>query len=156
MSAERDLSAGLGAADKAMRDAAMFGMGRAGLMLLHDSILEQPTVPKKEGDLRGSGSVHVQGKFLEASPAIGIDSTPNTANIDPPIGDVIEATVGFNKPYAAVQHEGTWQTGPLAGVQIVNYTEPSSGPKFLESKMAAHGERYIEEAADTMRRRMGS
>lgn len=151
-----DLFDGLGSADKAMREAVMFGMGRGGLMLEHDVVQEEPTTPRKEGDLRGSGSVHVQGKFLQASPPLGSDPTPNTDNIDPPVGDIIEATVGFNKPYAAVQHEGGWETGPLAGVKIVNYTEPSSGPKFLESKMAARGERYIEEAANSARRRMGS
>lgn len=43
--------------------------------------------------------------------------------------------VSFNTPYAAVQHEGGWETGPLAGHRIRRYTTPGTGPKYLEAPL---------------------
>jgi hypothetical protein len=63
--------------------------------------------------------------------------------------------VSFNTPYAAVQHEGRWETGPLAGREIRHYTTPGTGPKYLEAPLKRaipdvepHIARRVREALD--------
>jgi len=116
------------------------GMGRAMLSLMNDCILEVPTVPLKEGWLRGSGSVFVQNKLVGTSPH-GRPGRAVTAHIEPPRPHTWIGAIGFNTPYAARLHEGLGFT----------FTEPSAGPKYLESKLLQHRNDYIAEVADTIR-----
>lgn len=124
--------------DASVRKTAVQAVGKAGLRLLRDTVADMPTVPLDEGELRGSASLHVNGTFV-TSGSTDV-STPNTDAVDAPRDGSIEAIVGFNKPYAAYQHEGMRADGSHA---VVNYSEPSSGAKFLESKMASSGEEYL-------------
>ena len=68
--------------------------------------------PVDEGTLRGSGSYFVQGRFV----ADTVAQARGKANAKPdpnrsggpevrPRSKEIRATVGFNQPYAAIQHE---------------------------------------------------
>jgi len=137
---ERNLIDGLKAALAASERAGQVAVARAGLRLMNDAIMEINTVPLDEGTLRGSASLHVNGKLASTSPNIGGQPTPNTDSIPGPPNGVAEAVIGFNTPYAAYQHEGA----RADGTHIVrNYTEPSSGPKFLESKRIRNRERYL-------------
>jgi hypothetical protein len=49
--------------------------------------------------------------------------------------------IGFNAPYAARLHEGVG----------FHFTEPSSGPKYLESKMIRNQDMYFEIVANTIK-----
>ncbi len=126
-----------------MPEAAEAGVARAGLQLLNDSVMERPTVPIREGWLRGSGSVFVQNSLI----AVSSYGKPGKANLDlseyiPP--DMIVAYVGFNTPYAARLHES----------MDFHFREPSSGPKFLESKLLRNKEAYGEIIANTIKERL--
>jgi len=55
---------------------------KVGNMVIHDAIKEEPTVPRKIGDLRGSGETHPNDSLTK-----------------------FEIDVGFNKEYAAKWHE---------------------------------------------------
>lgn len=131
---------GLKLADPAVKAAAEKGMGAAGLQLLNDCIMEPPTVPIDTGDLRGSGSVFVQGQLVGTSPPQGPDATPARDDDARPAGDEILARVGFNKPYAAKWHETP-----------AHFQEPSAGNNYLGAKLAAHKEEYFQTAADVTR-----
>lgn len=117
------------------------GMAQAGMQLLNDCVMEVPTVPIKEGFLRGSGSVHVQNKLIMTSPygKPGMAATIIDDSAEP--GQIV-ATVGFNTPYAARVHEGIG----------MHFTEPSSGAKYLESKMMRNKNRYFQIIADTIKK----
>ncbi len=116
------------------------GVGRATLQLLNDCVMEVPTVPLLESFLRGSGSAFVQNKLVAVSehgkPRDA--ATVSTESIKP--GDVV-GMVGFNSVYAARQHEGI----------DFKFTEPSSGPKYLESKLHRNKERYFSIIANTIK-----
>jgi len=119
------------------------GLGVAMNDLLGDCIQEVPTVPLKEGWLRGSGSIFVQNKFEGTSAGIGGGKT-KFANTDH--GEMISlgkyvGVVGFNAPYAAKMHEGI----------DYQFTDPSSGAKYLESKIVRKKELYIKDIADTIK-----
>jgi hypothetical protein len=116
------------------------GMGRATLQLLNDSIIEIPTVPIKYGWLRGSGSIFVQNKLAGVSTAgkPGMAATMSDEPIKP--GDVVGLCC-FNAPYCARLHESVG----------FHFTEPSSGPKFLESKLHRNKERYFLILANTIK-----
>lgn len=119
------------------------GLGVAMLDLLNDCIMETPTVPIKEGWLRGSGSIFVQNRLLKTSVNIrgGKDKYANTDYIGSIRKGSYEGIVGFNAPYAARMHEGI----------DLNFTEPSSGAKFLESKLVRKREVYIKDIADAIK-----
>ena len=51
-----------------VREAAKSGLAEAGMQLLADAIQQEPTVPYKEGTLRGSGSVAVAGGASKVIP----------------------------------------------------------------------------------------
>lgn len=132
------------------------GMGQAGLRLLGDSVMQSPTVPKDEGTLRASGSVHVDGEPTMTSAELGIrapDATPVDQPITPETAGVegITATVGFNTPYAAYQHRGMRADGSHV---VENYTEPSSGPNFVGAKIEIRGEQYLQLARDVAAKEM--
>lgn len=118
------------------------GMGKAALQLLSDCTMQAPTVPLDEGTLRGSGSVFVQSRLKGVSRKYRGKGTPAVDQSDPVTRDTTVATVGFNTPYAARIHEG---------IGIRNWSEPSSGPKFLESKLIGNRREYMEILAESLR-----
>lgn len=118
------------------------GIGVAMLDLLNDCIMEVPTVPLREGWLRGSGSIFVQNKFIRTSEGIG-EGKPKFANKNyssfmPKY--VYEGVIGFNAPYAARTHEIP-----------MKFVEPSSGNKYLESKLLTKRAVYVGDIADTIK-----
>lgn len=115
-------------------------MGRAASQLLNDCIFEIPTVPLREGWLRGSGSVFVNNKLIAISPhgKSGKAATVSAEAIES--GDLVGLCV-FNAPYAARLHEGVG----------FKFREPSSGPKFLESKLIGNQDVYFEIIAKAIR-----
>ena len=115
------------------------GLGKAMLILLGDCIMETPTVPIKEGWLRGSGSIFVQNRLVAVSEA----GKPKYASQDHSEAIAISSLVGvigFNAPYAAKMHEGV----------SLHFTDPASGAKYLESKLLRNRERYMREVASTV------
>lgn len=148
-----DFNRGMARWEREYRAALVEGMGRAGGMLLKDAKDEMPTVPKDTGNLRGSGSVFVNNAlFLAEQEADGTPAMSDQVPIDP--GRIV-VRVGFNTVYAAVMHEGRWETGPLAGVEIQNWSEPGSGKFFLLEKMMRHREDYINAAVAYARAKVG-
>jgi hypothetical protein len=129
------------------------GLAQAGVKLLNDAVMELNTVPKDTGFLRGSGSVFVNGRLRHANSGGNPARTLENAG-DETLGRMV-LVVGFNTVYAAVMHEGGWQSGPLAGVQIKNYHEAGSGKFYLLSKMVAHQKQYIDLAVTHARVKMG-
>lgn len=119
------------------------GLGRAGMILMRDAAMEQPTIPLKEGTLRGSGSVHIEGKRLATGEGLpGAKKGTPAENV--PVGStdrVRVAVVGFNQPQAARLHEHP----------EFKFTEPGSGGKFLETKMQRHRKDYMAEVADAIK-----
>jgi hypothetical protein len=149
----RDFDAGILRWEREYHAAMVTGMGRAAAMLLKDAKDDIPTVPQELGNLRGSGSVFVNNELVVAErEAAGTPAMSDHVAIG--AGEII-ARVGFNTVYAAVQHEGRWETGPLAGVEIQKYTTPGSGKFFLLEKMARYHDRYIRAAVAYARNRMG-
>lgn len=116
------------------------GMAQAGFNLLRDCVMERPTVPLKEGTLRGSGSVIVNGKLTKTSP-FGKKGTPATSYSNKKAGFII-ATVGFNTPYAKRLHEHP----------NYNFSEPSSGGKYLEKKLVKFKKDYIATVVDYLKK----
>jgi len=119
---------------KKQREGAETGVGRSMIQLLADSILQAPTVPLDEGTLRGSGSIFVQNKKVDHNVDVGkkTENRVDSHNISIKSTEII-GVVGFNTDYAAKLHES---------VDRMNFKEPSSGPKFLESKMASRKMTY--------------
>lgn len=60
-------------------------------------------------------------------------------------GDLV-GKVEVNQPYAVPQHEGIWQTGPLAGVVIRNHPQ-GGGAHFLSEPLTQNAERYMHNLA---------
>jgi len=119
------------------------GVGAACLQVLNDAVFEVPTVPLKEGWLRGSGSAFVNGNYVGSTEGVG-GAKAGKANTTPfPMmhaGAVI-GHVGFNTPYASRLHEGVG----------FSFTEPSSGAKFLSSKLQKNRKRYAEIIANRIK-----
>jgi hypothetical protein len=143
---DRAFLKGLDLADKAIREAASLGMRRALMQLHNDAITQDPNVPLDEGTLRGSASVHVNGKFIESPPAPGATGdeayTGDLPTEFSELRDFIGGTLSFNTPYAMRLHEAE---------DIVNWSEPGSGPKFVEAKMAGNEDVYMRIVADAIR-----
>lgn len=108
---------------------------------LRDSIMEMPTVPLEEGTLRGSGSVTVMGQNqpVATGAAFGFTKGSPIQNSGPKQPHAAVAVVSFNTPYAAFQHEGQRQDGSHV---VTQYSEPSSGAKFLEQPGLTNAQRY--------------
>jgi len=119
------------------------GIGVAMLDLLNSCIMEVPTVPLKEGWLRGSGSIFVQNKFMQTSE--GMDRAKAGYAIKSYSEFIPKETyvgiIGFNTPYAARLHEGVG----------FHFTESSSGPKYLESKLMTKRDVLIGDIADAIK-----
>jgi hypothetical protein len=118
------------------------GMGVAMLACLGDCIMEVPTVPVKEGTLRGSGSIFVQNEFIKDSSDMPKAKSGNAVrnHVEAKKPHKLIGVIGFNTPYAARLHENNF-----------NFTEPSSGPKYLESKLLRYGKSYLKEIADVIK-----
>lgn len=116
------------------------GLGRAGMQLLSDSVMQRPTVPHKEGWLRGSGSVFVQNELAGQSTS-GKQGKAAKSHTEPIKRNEIVAVVGFNTPYAARLHEHP----------EFRFKEPGAGGKFLESKMSRFKKLYFRIIANSIR-----
>ena len=104
------------------------GLFKAMNELLSDSIKKPPQAPKNIGDLWGStaGTVKVETKYK-----------------------LLSVRGGFNIKYAHRHHEvppGTYKYTITKGA-----SQP--GPKFMQSKMARYGKKYMGIVAETIRRR---
>lgn len=117
------------------------GFARAGMQFLNDTIMQRPTVPIREGWLRGSGSIFVQNRLVGVS-SHGKKGKANTEHSESIKGGEIAAVVGFNTPYAARLHEG----------EGMKFVEPSAGAKFLESKMSKNKNLYMKITANTIKK----
>lgn len=108
-----------------------------GTALIRDAVMVQPTVPKAPpplgGTLREVGAYHLGSV----------------------VGSSIRIDVVFDMPYAAPMHAGGWISGPMAGVQVHNWSEPSSGPFWLSQKLQRFRKKYVDLATDTLRRLVG-
>ncbi len=124
----------------AVPEKVLVGVGRAMSQVLNDCVNEVPTVPIDEGWLRGSGSVFVQNKLVDVS-TLGKPGFANTEHAEfiPP-GQFV-GICGFNTPYAASLHEGI----------KLHFTEPSSGPKYMESKLMRNKGRYMKIIANAIK-----
>jgi len=119
------------------------GLGRAMLDLMNDCVMEVPTVPLKEGWLRGSASIFVQNKFVSTSENLSRAKAGKAirAYVENVTAGRFVGLIGFNTPYAAKVHEGI----------DMHFTEPSSGPKYLESKMISKRNHYLTVIANTIK-----
>lgn len=147
------LKAGLERWGREVLEALAEGLGQSGMQLLNDATQELPTVPLRTDFLRGSGSVFVNGELVGTS-AQG-EGSPATEDENRGDDAKIVCRVGFNTAYAAVMHEGRWETGPLAGKEIQNYSEPGSGKYYLSRPLEENGEEYIRNAAAHARGKLG-
>lgn len=110
------------------------GMGQATLQVLNDAIEEQPTVPLREGTLRGSGSAFVNNELAHTTEAKGDGSgTPATDANEAVKPTEYVGLIGFNTPYAARLHENP----------DYKFKEPGSGAKYLESKLSRFRKTYM-------------
>jgi hypothetical protein len=119
------------------------GLGRAMLDLMNDTVMTIPTVPLKEGFLRGSASIFVQNRLTATGEGLpnakaGKANTSHTESIGL---DKYVGVIGFNVPYAAKMHEAI----------DFHFSEPSSGPKYLESKLLTRRDVYMRDIADTIK-----
>jgi hypothetical protein len=119
------------------------GLGRAMLDLMNDCVMEVPTVPLKEGWLRGSASIFVQNKFVADSTSLPMARAGKAIKsyIENIMAGNFVGLIGFNTSYAAKLHESVGY----------HFSEPSSGPKYLESKMISKRSVYMADIANTIR-----
>lgn len=109
-------------------DATRRGVKDAIDQLYQDALNVSPTVPKKEGILRAEVSRETKD-----------------------VGDSIIGELTFLMPYAARRHEE--EVGPVSGKPVV-FTEPGSGPKYVESKLVRFMKDYIGIVRDSIKARM--
>jgi hypothetical protein len=138
-----DLFDGLRRYEEEFNKRAQRGLAKAGMRCLRDCVMDMPTAPVDEGTLRGSGFVFVGNRLIgtskdQAGPKA--KPTPATELSDVIIHNNLTATIGFNTPYAAYQHEGHRADGSHP---VTQYKEPSAGPKFLENKLNGNRDDYM-------------
>ena len=132
--------------------AAREGMGLAGQAFMNDAIMEIPATPLGStatgsvhpGRLRGSASMFVNGMLNKVAPDVGGGPTPAVSLGEKGAAGAITATVAFNTPYAAYQHEGVHKDG---SGRIKRWTTPGTNIKFLESKRLRNSQQYFAVAA---------
>jgi len=117
------------------------------LQALNDFLLEPPGVPHKTGRLQGSGTAFIGGTAVEAPPPItsaglGHGSASLGTPADSPDSDFpwslgLAIQWGYNTPYAARLHEHP----------DYHFTEPGTGGKWVEAKLAAHADEYVGQIA---------
>lgn len=115
---------GMDYVDEDIHNKAEVGVGRAMVQLQNDAINQQPTAPIKEGFLRGSVSIFVNNKRINTEIEGKTEFRNDVLSQHIEEGQIV-GFIGFNVPYAARAHEVP-----------MNFTEPSAGNKFLESKMS--------------------
>jgi len=125
---------------KATPEAIEQGLGRAGLQLLTDAVIQEPTAPLDEGWLRGSASLFVGGKKKAVPPKGRKGKEANSDDTRQGKGDNI-AVAGFNVPYAARLHEEHWTPR----------REKSSGRKYLEKKLIGNRQTYFKIMANALK-----
>lgn len=131
---------------EAVREAAEEGMAQATMQLYNDAVMESPSVPKLTGHLRASGSALVDGNLLASGLGAGGDpGDPITSASEEKRRGSITGTVGFNAPQAARLHEHP----------EYKFTEPGSGGKYLEQKIAEHGREYMAVVVEAIRKVLG-
>ena len=69
-----------------------------------------------------------------------------TYEVFPLAGGGVRIVVGFNTPYAAAMHEAP---------EDLNWTEPGSGPKFLEGPLLRNRAEYIRVWGEKVHRKLG-
>lgn len=132
---------GLAELNRGSSEAVNTGIGRALLQVKTDMITQRPTAPIKEGFLRGSTSIHVQG--TEVSVPLGPRERSDkkvTGNPVPKQEGKVIGVIGVNVPYAARWHEVP-----------AHFSEPSAGNKYLESKMANNKNTYMKIVENAIR-----
>lgn len=104
-------------------------------------------VPLREGTLRGSGEVaFLAGGQRHLSMRDAVEAALHAGD-----GATLEVEVSFNTPYAAAQHEGA--PGPprsWAGHSTLTYSQPGTGPKYLEGPLLEEAARYENVLARTI------
>lgn len=116
----------------AIHKGAETGVGRAMLQLKSDMVMQRPTAPIKEGFLRGSTSIFVQNEKVDTPVDPGEKTDEQVDHYTMKIAKTeIVGVIGVNVPYAARWHEVPAQ-----------FTEPSAGNKYLESKMSRNKMTY--------------
>ena len=96
--------------------------------------------PVDEGTLRGSGhaTVYVDGKVVARSGFEGAAPTPGVARAG--MAGAVVGEVGFDQPYALIQHER------------LDYRHPKGGKaKYLEDNLKDQATRYGDHLADSVR-----
>lgn len=108
------------AADDDLHEKAIDAAGRA-LNVLAGRILAEAVddAPLEDSDLRNSG--HVE-------PEVGAQRR----------GNYVEVEVSFNTPYAAAQHEAEGPPSWEHAKRPLTYSEPGTGPKYLENALKRH------------------
>ena len=111
---------------------AVEGVGKAAMQCLNDCTMIVPSVPLDEGTLRGSGSVFVNNTIIGTSHHASGKGTPTRDHNEPLNPTEITGVIGFNTVYAARVHEVP-----------MNFKEPGSGNKYLESKLTQLHSQYM-------------
>jgi len=139
----------------AVRRGVVEGVGAASLQLLTDSIMQTPTVPLKWGITRNSGSVFVNSKLVTTSEGIAaqylqpdrppnLNPKPNKTFRMPKSKTMVRGVVGFNTHYASWLHEGL----------DITFSEPGSGAKYLEYKLANNARTYMQIVVEHIRKQL--
>jgi hypothetical protein len=121
----RDFIKGLARFNKKIDQRTKKVLWEAGWLVVHDENKDIVKTPFKKGDLAGSAQVIV---------------------------DKNTVTIGYNREYAAWQHEAPWMDTVNAKSPPTpsNYTTPGTGPKFLESKLINNKKDYYEFIANNL------
>jgi hypothetical protein len=147
---------GLNLADKLTKEGAIKGMGASMLQLKNDMIMQAPVAPLDEGFLRGSTSVYVQGREIDAPSLPGEKSGKKAEGFRPKVGSGVQGFIGVNVPYAARLHEVPFTPGgknrPTRKGPV---PAPNSGPKYLESKMVNNKNTYMRIISNAIQRALG-
>ena len=110
------------------------GMKEAGIAFMHDTLFKSPTIPKDEGELRGSMSLVVDDILKGSSATIGVvNKGGSIATFKNSKEGDITSSVALNKPYAAKLHDHP----------EYNFQEPGSGGNYLTAKLSKFGNDYM-------------
>jgi len=131
---------------KEINAATEIGIGQAMLQLLNDCVMIPPTVPHKEGTLRGSGSVFVGQRLVATTEHFangkGKPNPAKTHQVELSQGK-LTGIAGFNTPYAARLHEHP----------EYKFKEPGSGGHYMSSKIVQFREMYLQMVAGYIKKK---
>ena len=108
--------------------------------------------PVDEGTLRGSGTatIYANGRAVARRGFREVAGQPEAPQmverkvVEGGLGDAVVGEVGFNTPYALVQHER------------LDFNHPKGGKaKYLESNLTEHADRYQANLQDHLREALG-